>query len=145
MINFKAITSLNLSKLVSISISLIILMQSFGVSFNDISQIDKFIEHAQFHSKQYGDNVFVFISKHYGELKADHDKEHQEEKEDHEQLPFNHNNCSHISSLTVFVLNSFKQKLTTPDFSEQTETNFFYQAPSSSLHSEGLFQPPRYS
>ena len=64
-------------KLFSISLSFLILLQSFGISFNDLSQIDEFIEHAQFHSEQYGDNVFVFISKHYGELKTDHDKEHQ--------------------------------------------------------------------
>ena len=120
-------------------------MQSFGISINDISLIDDFIEHAQFHTEQYGDNVFVFISKHYGELRADHENEHQEEKDDHEQLPFNHNNCSHISSMTVFVINSFKQELKIPIFSELTEANFYYQEPTSSMHKLGLFQPPRHS
>lgn len=134
-----------MAKLFSISMSFIILFQSIGISANDIIQIDEFIEHAQFHSEQYGDNVFVFISKHYGELKADHDKEHEEEKEEHEQLPFNHNNCSHISSMMVLVLNSFKEALNVPDLSERTEENFFYQEPTSSLHKLGLFQPPRHS
>lgn len=119
-------------------------MQSFGISLNDISQIDEFIEHAQFHNEQYGDSIFVFISKHYGELKTDHEKEHQEEKEDHQQLPFNHNNCSHIPLMMAF-LNSFKEELKGLDFSERTETNFYYQEPSSSLHKLGLFQPPRHS
>ncbi len=64
------------------------MIQSFGLCFDDMVQIDEFIEHAQFHSEAYGDNVIVFISKHYGELKADHEKDHQEEKEDHEKLPF---------------------------------------------------------
>lgn len=118
-------------------------MQSFGFSFGAIAQIDEFIEHAQFHSEQYGDNVFVFISKHYGELKVQHNKDHQEEKEDHEQLPFQHQ--THISSITAFVLNSTKDEFKTLEFSEFRTHNFFYQETSSSLHLEGLFQPPRQS
>ncbi|WP_438969326.1 hypothetical protein [Nonlabens sp.] len=134
-----------MSNLFSISLSLFILLQSFGISVADVAQMDEFIEHAQYHSEQYGDNVFVFISKHYGELKADHDKEHQEEKEDHEELPFNHNNCSHIASVTVFVLHTQKQDYHIPELLELRKDHFFYQEPSSSIHSEGPFQPPRFS
>lgn len=130
-------------KLFSITLSLIILIQSFGLCFDDLVQIDEFIEHAQFHSEQYGDNVIVFISKHYGELKADHDKEHQEEKEDHEKLPFQHQ--SHISLIAVATLNTIKKEFKTPNFYEFNTHNFHYQASSSSLHLEGLFQPPRLS
>ncbi|MGP1994039.1 hypothetical protein D9V96_019310 [Zobellia laminariae] len=132
-----------MSKLLSISLSFVVLLQSFGVSLCDVSQIDEFIEHAQFHSEQYGDNVLVFISKHYGELKATHDKEHQEEKEDHEQLPFQHQ--SHFSSATAFVLIAYKEHFKSFEISEYKSHNFFYQAPSSSLHSEGILQPPRHS
>ena len=134
---------MQVSRLFSISFSFIILVQSLGISLADISQIDEFIEHAQFHNKQYGDNVFVFISKHYGELKANHEKEHQEEKKDHEQLPFQHQ--SHISSITAFVLNTQKEEFKTLDFFEFNIHNFHYQEPSSSVHSEGPFQPPRLS
>lgn len=131
------------SKLFSISLSFIILLQSFGLHFDDLVQIDEFIEHAQFHNKQYGDNVLIFISKHYGELKADHDEEHQEEKEDHEQLPFQHQ--SHATSFTDFTLNTYITEFKTPEFSEFNTANFYYQTLSSTLHSEGLFQPPRLS
>ncbi|MFD1063128.1 hypothetical protein ACFQ1Q_07705 [Winogradskyella litorisediminis] len=130
-----------MSRLFSISLSFVILIQSFGIGLADLTQIDEFIEHAQFHSEQYGDNVFVFISKHYGELKAEHNKEHQEEKEDHEQLPFQHQ--THISSITACVLDSKKDEFKTPEFSEFRTHNFYYKEPSSSLHLEGLFQPPR--
>lgn len=118
-------------------------MQSFGVSLSDLSQIDEFIEHAQFHNEQYGDNLMVFIAKHYGELKAAHEKEHQEEKEDHEQLPFQQ--YSHMYSISAFVLNTSKNELKILEFPEFRTHHFFYQAPSSSLHSDGLFQPPRQS
>lgn len=129
--------------LFSISLSLVILIQSFGVGISNIAQIDEFIEHAQFHSEQYGDNVLVFISKHYGELKADHNREHQEEKEDHEQLPFQHQ--SHISLITAFVLNSKKEEFKFVEIPKFKTHHFYYQASTSSLHLRGLFQPPRLS
>tara|TARA_R110002051_G_scaffold15064_2_gene47621 strand:+ start:13504 stop:13902 length:399 start_codon:yes stop_codon:yes gene_type:complete len=132
-----------MSKLFSISLSFILLLQSLGLHFNDIARLDKLIEHAQYHSEQFGDNVSVFISKHYGELKADHEKEHQEEKKDHEKLPFNHH-C-HISSASVFVLNTLRTEFKTFEFSKFSIPNFYYQEPSSSSHTKGLLQPPRLS
>ena len=120
------------------------MLQSFGVHYDDIVQLDELIEHAQFHSEQYGDNVIVFLSKHYGELKADHQRDHQEEKKDHEKLPFNHSGASHISVADVFI-NSYKSELNVLEFSDYTASNFYYQAPSSSLHSQGILQPPRIS
>lgn len=116
-------------------------MQSLGLGVCDIAKVDEFIEHAQFHSKEYGDNVFVFISKHYGEQKAEHDREHEEEREDHDQLPFQHH--SHVSSIVAIVLNAHKEDLKSVVFSELQKHQFYYQAASSSLHLEGLFQPPR--
>ena len=78
-------------KLFSIFFSFLMLFQSVNINVCDISQIDEFIEHAQFHKEKYGDNFFVFISKHYGNLSVEHSKKHQEEKKEHENLPFNHN------------------------------------------------------
>ncbi len=64
-------------------------------------QLDELIEHAQFHKQEYGDTFFVFPSKHYGELKAEHSKNHQEEQKDHEQLPFQ---ChGHIITIIAFL------------------------------------------
>lgn len=139
----KIITFTKMAKLFSISLSLLILIQSFGFSINDIVQIDEFIEHAQYHNEQFGDNLFVFISKHYGDLKVDHNREHQEEKEDHEKLPFQHQ--SHISSISVFVLNSNKKEFRAPEFPESKTHHFHYQTPFSSIHLKGILQPPRLS
>ncbi|MRH99007.1 hypothetical protein GH721_00550 [Kriegella sp. EG-1] len=132
-----------MSKLLSIWLSLIIILQSFGLHFNDIAQIDEFIEHAQFHSEAYGDNVLVFISKHYGELKAAHEIEHQEEKKDHENLPFKHH-C-HLSTISAFTLNYIVLLTNTMNFTEIATANFHYQEPSSSFEIKGLLQPPRQS
>jgi hypothetical protein len=119
------------------------MLQSFGVHYDDIIQLDELIEHAQFHSDQYGDNMIVFLSKHYGELKADHQRDHQEEKKDHEKLPFNHS-ASHTCVADVFI-NTYKSELNVIEFSDYKSANFYYQAPSSSLHTQGILQPPRIS
>lgn len=130
-----------MNRLFSILLSSVILLQSFGLHVNDLVQIDEFIEHAQFHSEQYGDNVFVFISKHYGELKAAHDEEHQEEREEHEQLPFQHN--SQTLTITDFTFNNTVLAMETMLFPAPRTFNFYYKAPSSSLHTDGILQPPR--
>ena len=128
-------------KLISTVVSLLILIQSFGIHASDIIVIDELIEHAEFHSEEYGDDFLVFMSKHYGELKADHSTKHQEEKEDHEQLPFQHQ-C-HTGSLSVFVLNQINNYPLEIEMVVDRDSNYFYQASYHSLAQDGLFQPPR--
>lgn len=132
-----------MAKLFSIFMSGLILIQSFDIAFNDIAQFDELLEHAQFHAEEYGDSLFVFISKHYGELKDQHDKEHQEEKKEHDKLPFqNHYGCA--SSVAIVTDTSFL-RMNCPQIPESKTTNFYYHPPISSLHAQGLFQPPRIS
>lgn len=130
-----------MTKLFSIATALLILFQSFNVHFDDLVELDELIEHAQFHAEEYGDNFFVFISKHYGELKAEHNQQHQEEKEQHEQLPFQHQSQS--PSLYAFVLNTPIETSTFVEVGVYRSVNYFYQASYHSLAQEGLLQPPR--
>lgn len=118
--------------------------QSMGFQFMDIAKFDDLIEHAQFHNEQYGDSMFVFISKHYGELKAEHQEKHQEEEKEHEKLPFNHSSCAHATHTIAFVLESFRNNILNPDFSESIEANFYYHTHNSTHYNKGLFQPPRF-
>ena len=130
-----------MTKLVSIAVSLLILVQSFNIHWTDIVELDELIEHARFHAEEYGDNFFVFVSKHYGELKAEHNKQHQEEKEQHEQLPFQHQTQS--ASIYAFVLNTPLETVSLPEIGIYGPANYFYQASYHPLVQEGLFQPPR--
>jgi hypothetical protein len=130
-----------MTKLFSIATALLILFQSFNVHFDDITELDELIEHAQFHAEQYGDNFFVFVSKHYGELKAEHNQQHQEEKEQHEQLPFQ--NQTQSASLYAFVLNTPVETTSMPEIGVYGSANYFYQASYHSLTQERPFQPPR--
>ncbi|SEK25261.1 hypothetical protein SAMN04488008_101143 [Maribacter orientalis] len=134
---------IEVNKLFSILLSSLIMLQSFGVHYDDIIQLDELIEHAEFHKAQYGDNIIVFLSKHYGDLKLEHQRDHQEEKKDHEKLPFNHS--SSITSVADMVINPFKTELNQFEIVDFKVLNFHYQAPTSSIHTEGILQPPRIS
>jgi hypothetical protein len=128
-------------KVFAIVMSSLILVQSLRVDYDDIVQFDELIKHAQFHKMEHGDNFFVFLSKHYGELKEEHNKEHQEEKTDHEQLPFQ---ChDHLMSVTVFVLQKTFTELNEMLLFETENSNFHYQSSLSSLHKKGPLQPPK--
>lgn len=130
-----------MTKLLSIVLSGLILVQSFDISINDITQVDELLEHASFHAEKYGDNLMVFLSKHYGELKEQHNKDHQEEKKEHEELPFQ-NPCTSSSFTALAAATPFLDliPLHTTEFSA---ASFTYQAPTSSPHTEGLLQPPQ--
>ncbi|MEY8849351.1 hypothetical protein AB9K26_11075 [Psychroserpens sp. XS_ASV72] len=130
-----------MNNLFSIVLSSLLLIQSFNISFNDIVQLDELIEHAQYHKAKYGDNFFVFISKHYGELKNDHN-DHKEKGHDHQELPFQ--NCDHIVPISLFVIEN--QALETVAFQiiESRNTSYIYLDPFSTLHKEGLLQPPKH-
>lgn len=131
-----------MTKLVSILAALLILFQSFNISFGDIAQLDELLEHAAFHKAEYGDNIFLFISKHYGELKADHNKKHQEEKEDHEKLPFeNQSSSQHI--LNAFVLFETFTPRHKIEVIQNKSIHFFYLQGDYSSYESGIFQPPR--
>ena len=128
-------------KATSIVVSVLILVQSFNIHFSDIIELDELIEHAQFHAEEYGDNILVFLSKHYGELKTEHSQKHQEEKEDHENLPFQHQ-CQ-TASLSAFVLNQTAEYPVDLVTVLDRDSDFFYQASYHSLVQERLLQPPR--
>ena len=132
-----------MSKLIAILLSTLILTQSLRIDYDDIVQIDDLVEHAQYHKAEYGDNFFVFISKHYGELKEDHSKNHQEEQKDHEQLPFQ---ChDHIVTITAFVLHKCFLEIESVELLELKDNRFHYQSSISSLHKKGLLQPPKHA
>ena len=130
-----------MSKVFAISLSALLLIQSFNIGTDDILQLDELMEHAQFHKQEYGDNFFVFLSKHYGELRVEHSKNHQEEQKDHEQLPFQ---CQgHVATVIAFI-NAQSQFFSNDlELLDTTEFNFHYFNFYSSLYEAELLQPPK--
>ena len=101
------------------------------------------MEHAQYHADEYGDNFFVFLSKHYGDLQEEHNQKHQEEKPEHESLPFQQFTCipalADLSCLNqIFSLQSALVR-------GSKQLNFHYEEHYVFLSKFDIFQPPRNS
>ncbi|MEN8124875.1 MAG: hypothetical protein ABFR32_07045 [Bacteroidota bacterium] len=130
-----------MTKIISITISLLILIQSININLHDFIQFDELIEHAKFHQNKYGDNFIEFFSKHYGDQINSHSGNHQDEKNEHEQLPF-HKDCdSHIS--TTFVISNIKFTIKETKQVKYLSSNFFYLESFSSFEQVKVFQPPK--
>ena len=129
-------------KLLSVLSAFLILFQSLNISLGELAQVDEFLEHASFHKDEYGDSLWVFISKHYGELKADHQKNHQEEQSEHEKLPFQHQSCTHQIA-NVFVLCNLPSEREKIEVAPEKEGNFYYLQSDYSGFMAGIFQPPK--
>ncbi len=130
-----------MTKFFAISSALLILFQSFNLDINDVLEMDELVEHYQFHSREYGDTILVFLSKHYGELKTDHHQKHEEEQKDHEELPFQHQYSS--PTTIVFISNKIPGYDTRIQVLENNPGNFHYFDFYTSLLGDSPFQPPR--
>ena len=131
-----------MSKILSILLSSILLVQTAGISASDVLHFDDLIEHAQFHKTEHGDSFITFLSKHYGDQKSEHSQKHEEEKNEHEQLPFN---CQgQFVVISALFINQPLFETNNIDFSKEKESNFYYQSSFSSLHKQAPFQPPKH-
>ena len=127
-----------MSKLIAFTYSLLILFQSFNIGLEDLSKFSTLLEHADYHKEMYGDNFVQFLAEHYGDAKADHDNEHEE----HKDLPFKdaHHFCSHI--ITPFINTSITYDFTQQDFIK-IPFNFHYTESHTNFEKSSVFQPPK--
>jgi hypothetical protein len=128
-------------KISAFFLSLLFLLQGTYWNMDDISRIGVLMEHAQFHADAYGDSFFVFLSKHYGELQEDHNEMHDEEKSQHERLPFQGKCCVLVvADLPILAVN---HSLPNTSVNCNASRNFHYQDNYASLSCFEIFQPPR--
>lgn len=128
-------------KLSSFFLALLLLFQGTFWNMDDVTRMGTLIEHAKFHADAYGDNFLVFLSKHYGELQAEHNEQHKEERPQHESLPFQTHSCVLIiADLTCLAQN---YTLTNILINNNTPQNFHYQENYASLACFDIFEPPR--
>ncbi len=124
--------------LVSISLSILLLLQTVNFGAVEILRVGDLVEHAQLHSEVLGDSFFSFINKHYGSLKNDHLSSH----EGHEKLPFNHDSRTKTTiSLFVFYPRQFVEIPVPAPIS--ISVDFFYTDNYSSLIDQEIYQPPK--
>ena len=127
-------------KLFSIVLSAMVLFQSLGVHSNDVFELDVLIKHVRDHEKDFGDDLFSFLDKHYGFQKKEHDREgHGGDK--HDPLPFQHDFCKIAGTTPVILPPALKleELLLTPTEEKPHFSNSQY----SFLNQVDIFQPPR--
>ena len=129
-----------MNKILALTYSFLILIQSFNINLDDISKINALIDHAQFHKEMYGDSFFDFLAEHYGEARDNHENDHKE----HKDLPFkdNHHMCTHIN--LSFISPNISFKISNEDFIE-IPFNFFYKESFTSFEKPSVFQPPKHA
>ncbi|SRR5690554_2651489 len=126
---------------VAISLSILIFFQSVCLNFSDLFLMKDLIEHAQFHSEEYGDDLFTFLQKHYGELKAEHLENNDKEDAQHEKLPFQHKHCTHL--ITEIIVLHFQIEIGAYVNYLTSHQSFHYENFYSFTEGPPLFQPPR--
>lgn len=129
-----------MNKILALTYSFLILIQSFNINLDDISKINALIDHAQFHKEMYGDSFFDFLAEHYGEARDNHENDHKE----HKDLPFkdNHHMCTHIN--LSFISPNISFKINNTEFIE-IPFNFFYKESFTSFEKPSIFQPPKHA
>lgn len=127
----------------AITFSFLVFFQSAGLGINDLFLLGRLAQHAEYHSENYGDDFLTFFEKHYGSLKTDHQKNHKEEEQEHEELPFQHISCHHL--ITDVVLVPFDLPILKGEINSQQSHTFYYQNLYSSLEKVSIFQPPQFA
>ena len=129
-----------LTKSTSLLLSIFILSQSFNIHLMDVLKLSNLIEHMELHESVYGDDIFSFLSKHYGDQTEEH-KEQRKGSNEHQKLPFSHNVSMDAASLFIFDASMMKLILSVaPDVKR---SNFYYYNFYSFLENTDIFQPPR--
>ncbi len=129
-----------MNKVLAILLSSLFLLQSFNLHFEDAIELGDIFEHAELHKQRYDDDFFVFLSKHYGNLKKSHEKQHREEEKGHQHPPTDHD-CS--SQIQTFVINTLYFSIENPKIAVRSSSSLYYQDKFSSFEKQKIFHPPK--
>jgi len=128
-----------MKKFVVTYLASLILFQGMFANTDIIFEISELTEDYQLHKKKYGDNLTTFISKHFGDLKESHKKQHQEEHKHHKH-PVQNTGSSLQVDFTLLALSFTDKSIIEYDASA---SNFNYLDLHSTFEKQKIFQPPR--
>lgn len=128
-----------MSKVLALTYSFLILFQSLSLNLEGFSNFSALIEHAHYHKKNFGESFFQFLEGHYGDSGIAHSHDNTN---DHEKLPFKHDqqSCQHLSS--TFTLHASTFQLAEAEFVE-IPFDFFYKESHSLFEKPTILQPPK--
>jgi len=128
-------------KFISFLLASFVLIQSFRVQVPDVLKVKNLLKHIKLHQSTYGDDIFSFVAKHYGNEKLHH--ENKDDNNEHQQLPFHHH-VSHDTSI-FYILDVSRYRLRDLVENHTELRNFCYQTTYSFLENTDIFQPPKLS
>lgn len=128
--------------IISILLSFWVFFQTVGFELNDVVQLELLVEHIEYHSENYGDDFFTFFEKHYGSSSLEHQKDNKDEKSQHDNLPFQHLSCSHLSPEVILI--SLRILFFETLVESSLGLNSFYKNLYSSIEKLSIFHPPKF-
>ncbi|PCI08678.1 MAG: hypothetical protein COB73_06600 [Flavobacteriaceae bacterium] len=120
-------------------LALLILFQGIFANTNTLFEISELIEDYQLHSVKYGDDAMSFLSKHFGDLKEDHKKQHQQDRKGHKRPAQNKIGGSHVD----FTLQASYFTINNEIEIDLLDSNFHYLDLFSTFEKQPVFQPPQ--
>jgi hypothetical protein len=124
----------------SILFAFLFLMQSVQIQISDLLHFSDLVQHYNYHSEEFGDDLFNFIEKHYGTLAQKHRDDQPLEQQDHQNLPF-HKVITQLDLQLQLI-----PFLSTIDYNEESsirkQLHFYRFGAGIELFTE-VFQPPR--
>ncbi len=130
-----------MKKVISIVIAVLFLLQSSQICHEDFLRVDALLEDITFHQEAYGDDIFVFFSKHYGDLKDSHQAQHEKEEQQHQHLPLSGDCHTQVQPVVVWQIQI--PYLDVIYHQIEVTQNFYYQDLFSTFEKQKIFQPPR--
>lgn len=127
---------------ISLFLSFSILLQGLNFHISDMMELQILAKHLEEHQESYGDDIFTFFEKHYGELRNEHDKEDHKGSDEHEKLPFKHSACQ--PNLSVLINSPIGQDRNLDPTPIACAQNFYYLDNYSFLDQTDIFQPPKF-
>ncbi len=118
----------------------LIFIQSFGTQNFILNFMHDFNFEYRLHTQKFNDNIFQFISKHYGSLRQAHAAERKKEQQKHQNK---HKHCFFHIHVDQYFLNSGLAFTFHPvDFSKQI---FYYRENFTSPYFRSVIDPPDFS
>jgi hypothetical protein len=129
-----------MQKIIVTYLAVLVLFQGVYSSTDILFELNEVMEDYQLHKTKYGDNLTTFISKHFGDLKDAHKKQHQKDHAQHKHpvkdqlvntsnIDFTFNNC-------YFVIKTEIELNTKP-------AGFWYINLFSTFEKQKIFHPPQ--
>ncbi|MEL4454723.1 hypothetical protein [Lutimonas vermicola] len=129
-----------LRKSTSFILSVFVLTQSFSIHASDMFKLGSLLDHIEFHQATDGDDIFLFLSKHYGN-KMQQNKGETGNDTEHQKLPFNQRLACDSGHLFVFQLEQPVFLFT--EIPNAEKRDFYYYNFYSFMENSDIFQPPQ--